>query len=236
MMRWLIEFTEENQPQWDADKEIRNAEKSGETTCTIEEIRKEEIPCVAQVNLMKEGAEKMKRKEQPQQTENITVLRDLRVEIEENIVNLNQWLSPRPRSAAKLIYKFERKLGAAVARMVRLGAIEEEEEQTPNQADKTELSLDNEEKIVAEKYVVGLSLAESVNSMTDELRLTQTMKSMTGDKLWKSNNEKLRDLTEKSETGLSLAEFEKEAEQEQIPSQTEMSLDNVEEKEENKLG
>ena len=235
MMR-LIEFTEENQPQWDADKEIRNAEKSGETTCTIEEIRKEEIPCVAQVNLMKEGAEKMKRKEQPQQTENITVLRDLRVEIEENIVNLNQWLSPRPRSAAKLIYKFERKLGAAVARMVRLGAIEEEEEQTPNQADKTELSLDNEEKIVAEKYVVGLSLAESVNSMTDELRLTQTMKSMTGDKLWKSNNEKLRDLTEKSETGLSLAEFEKEAEQEQIPSQTEMSLDNVEEKEENKLG
>ena len=150
MMRWLIEFTEENQPQWDADKEIRNAEKSGETTCTIEEIRKEEIPCVAQVNLMKEGAEKMKRKEQPQQTENITVLRDLRVEIEENIVNLNQWLSPRPRSAAKLIYKFERKLGAAVVRMVRLGAIEEEEEQTPNQADKTELSLDNEEKIVAE--------------------------------------------------------------------------------------
>ena len=79
-------------------------------------------------------------------------------------------------------------------------------------------------------------MAESVNSMTDELRLTQTMKSMTGDKLWKSNNEKLRDLTEKSETGLSLAEFEKEAEQEQIPSQTEMSLDNVEEKEENKLG
>ena len=72
MMRWLIEFTEENQPQWDADKEIRRGEKSGETTCTIEEIRKEEIPSVAQVNLKKGGAEKIERKEQQQQTENIT--------------------------------------------------------------------------------------------------------------------------------------------------------------------
>ena len=63
---------------------------------------------------------------------------------------------------------------------------------------------------------MGLSLAESVNKMTDELRMTQTMKSMTGDKLWKSKNAKLRDLTEKSETGLSLAEFENEAAGDQV--------------------
>ena len=63
---------------------------------------------------------------------------------------------------------------------------------------------------------MGLSLAESVNKMTDELRMTQTMKSMTGDKLWKSKNAKLRDLTEKSETGLSLAEFENEASGDQV--------------------
>ena len=58
---------------------------------------------------------------------------------------------------------------------------------------------EKEENIGAENYVTGLSLAESVNKMTDELRMTQTMKSMTGDKLWKSKNAKLRDLTEKSE-------------------------------------
>ena len=76
--------------------------------------------------------------------------------------------------------------------------------------------MEKKKDIGVEKYVAGLSLAESVNKMTDELRMTQTMKSMTGDKLWKSKNAKLRDLTEKSETGLSLAEFENEASGDQV--------------------
>ena len=185
-------------------------------------MRKEEIPCLAQVNLMKEGAEKMERKEQQQQTENITVLRDLRVEIEEKIVSLNQWLSPRPWSAAKLIYKFERKLGAAVARMARLGAIEEEEEQTPSQADKTELSLDSEEKIGAEKYVVGLSLAENVNIMTDVIDNGEEEEENIGAEKYvmglslADSMSKMTGLTEKSDTRLSLADFENETAGDQI--------------------
>ena len=227
-------------------KEIRRGEKSGETTCTIEEIRKEEIPSVVQVNLKKGGAEKIERKEQQQQTENITEniteMRDLRMEIEEKIVSMNHWLSPRPWSAAKLIYKFERKLGAAVARMARLGAIEEEEKQTPSQADKTELSLDSEEKIGAEKYVVGPSLAENVNTMTDVidngekddenigaekyvmgLSLADSMSKMMG-LTEKSETRlslaasmtKMMGLTEKDEMRLSLAEFENETAGDQV--------------------
>ena len=79
--------------------------------------------------------------------------------------------------------------------MARLGAIEEEEEQVPSQADRTELSLEREEDIGVEEYVAGLSLAESVNCMADVMSS-------------KSENEVLRDLAEKTVEGMSLAETE----------------------------
>ena len=59
-------------------------------------MRLEEIPSVAQVNQMKKRVEKMEGEEQQHQTENNTGLRDLRPEIEEKIVSMNQWLAPRP--------------------------------------------------------------------------------------------------------------------------------------------